>query len=127
MSGALYHMVEKSRWEEHVNNTPTSLYFPQTYKVDGFTHAAKHKERLLMVANQFYTDSKADWIVLEINEKKLSNEVKYESPAPVGDKQSNPEWENQLFPHIYGGIDVDAVTNTFPLLRDGAGKFVGIQ
>ena len=31
-----------------------------------------------------------------------------------------------LFPHIYGGIHPDVVTNTYPVTRDHSGRFLSI-
>jgi uncharacterized protein (DUF952 family) len=42
---------------------------------DGFTHLTANPQLLLSVANQFYQDSKGDWLLLVLEAKKLNAEV----------------------------------------------------
>jgi uncharacterized protein (DUF952 family) len=59
----------------------------------------------------------------------LTAEVKYEPAAPVGEKQTTKFSEGaELFPHLYGTIDKDAVTKELQVLREGStGKFLSIE
>ncbi|CAG9466349.1 unnamed protein product [Pedinophyceae sp. YPF-701] len=123
-SDTLYHMCDSAAWQRCCQ-APDQPYFPPTYDADGFTHLTADPALLLGVANHFYTDVGGDWIVLCIDPSKLKAKVVFEAAAPVGDKPAK-EGE-QLFPHLYGGIDVAAVFDTMRMVRDPAGRFLSIE
>merc|ERR1712232_965723 len=69
-SDILYHMCQKSLWEEAAN--AGTAYFPPTFDEDGgFTHATAVPKRLIDTANHFYTDTKGDWICLQLSRSGL--------------------------------------------------------
>ena len=135
----LYHMCPKSTWDDcKATNTP---YYPPTYHQDGFIHLTGDPKLLIQVANHFYQNEKGDWIVLLIDENRLSSKVVFEPAMPVGDRpsagigitaQQNKvdtglgEEEQQLFPHLYGTINVEAVTGYLPIVRSDDGAFLSI-
>jgi len=105
------------------------MYFPRTYQQDKFTHLTANPQLLLSVANQFYQDSEGDWLLLVLDAAKLKGEVKYEAAAPVGNKPAKelgPGEEPEVFPHLYGGINLDAIQSELSVERDASGKFVSI-
>jgi uncharacterized protein (DUF952 family) len=70
--------------------------------------------------------------VLEINEEALTSEIKYEAPAPVGDKETAEFGSDgdkvEKFPHLYGTIDFDAVLRELNVSRcDDMGTFLSIE
>lgn len=125
----VFHLVQASLWDETVRTGET--YFPPTYDVDGFTHGTSNPEKLLAVANHFYPDVEGDWYCLRMTVESLKEtgvETVYEGTAPVGD--INPDFEgsdDELFPHIHGGIAPAAVLENHPVLRDGSGNFLSIS
>ena len=124
----VFHMVQASLWEAAKASGGT--YYPPTYDADGFTHATANPAKLLNVANHFYPDVRGDWLCLQMTVDSLAaTGVKtiYEGTAPVGDIQ--PEFEgadDELFPHILGGIAPDAVLAEFPIERSEDGRFLRI-
>ena len=57
-------------------------------------------------------------------------QVKYEPAAPVGNtaaKSSKPDETIEIFPHLYGGINLDAILSELPVERDSSGTFLSIQ
>lgn len=68
---------------------------------EGFIHAST-EEQWPRVRRMFYSDLRGPLLLLEIDPERLGAEVRFE----VGDPAS-PE----RFPHIYGPLDVDAVTS----------------
>ena len=55
-------------------------------------------------------------------------EVVFEGTAPVGDKPAEFDNENdELFPHLQGGIHPDAVLGTHAVQRTSEGEFLSIQ
>ena len=56
--------------------------------------------------------------------------MKYEPAAPVGDKPAKelkPGEQALVFPHLYGGINIDAITAELSIQRADNGKFVAIE
>lgn len=125
----VFHLVQATLWDAAVASNET--YFPPTYTEDGFTHGTSNPDKLLNVANHFYPDVAGDWYCLRMTVKSLSDtgvETVYEGTAPVGDKQPDFEGaDDELFPHILGGIDPRAVLEAHPVIRTEAGVFVSIE
>lgn len=123
---SLYHLVQTDLWDK--TQSSGAAYYPPTYSQDGFIHLTADPALLLEVANRFYTDSQGDWEVLVIDPTKLTSEVKYESPAPVGDKPAGDlgAKDEVKFPHLYGTIDYESVERRLPVKRDAAGKFLEV-
>ena len=138
----LYHLVPAKEWDAL---GPSDTYFPATYSADGFTHLTGDPALLLDVANHFYTDIQGDYVVLEMDSRKLGDagEVKWEPAADVGSKKSfsddakngdsseNSSSSKMLFPHLYGGIPKSCLALVgSPLLvnrEEDTGKFLSIE
>lgn len=108
-------------------------YFSATFVHDGFIHATGDPQYLLEAGNHFYKSSPGKWICLEIDVNKLNSKVIYELPAPVG-KIEAIDYEEEhnshvqpRFPHIYGGINKESVTNVFDIVRNYDGEFLSIK
>ena len=99
----IYHMCQKSMWDDC--KAQSKAYFPPTFVADGkMTHATAVPERLISTANHFYTSSVGDWICLELDRgelEKLGIVTIFEDAMPVGEKATNADWEQYVFPHIY--------------------------
>lgn len=124
----LYHLIQAKLWQEAVDGNV--LYFPPTYSQDGFTHATANPKLLLNVANHFYTDVPGDWLCLQMTVESLKTSgiaVVFEGTAPVGDKPANFEGtDDELFPHVLGGIHPSAVLAVHQVIRDDDGTFVSV-
>ena len=66
---------------------------------------------MLGVANRLFTGL-ADVLVLEVDTGRLTSPVKHE-----------PSRSGEVYPHIYGPINLDAVLGVRPLIADGQGRF----
>ncbi|MEL7025012.1 MAG: DUF952 domain-containing protein [Pseudomonadota bacterium] len=125
----LFHLVQADLWRATIESDTT--YFPPTYKQDGFTHATANPELLLNVANHFYTDIPGDWLCLRMTVESLEAEgtkVVFERTAPVGDKSADFDGTNdELFPHIYGGIHPSTVLEVHDVVRSEDGTFVSVS
>ena len=129
----VYHMCEKALWDACAASK--KAYFPPTFKEDGFfTHATAVPSRLVETANHFYTQTKGDWICLELSTEKMEQVgllTVMEAPKPVGEQGVDDGWEQSDWqcPHIYGGLPTTiegVVTRIFPMKRDDQGNFLGI-
>lgn len=102
------HLVPAPVWEQQRNN-PT--YLPEAYKADGFIHCTIGDGRMLAVANMFYTADPRPFLALTLDPDQITSEVRFEDPDAV-------------FPHIYGPLQVAAVSSHRLVERDDQGRFV---
>ncbi|MEO0574533.1 MAG: DUF952 domain-containing protein [Pseudomonadota bacterium] len=124
----LFHLVQADLWEPAMENDVA--YFPPTYEQDGFTHATANPDLLLNVANHFYTDVPGKWWCLRMTVDSLEQagtKVVFEGTAPVGDIEPNFEGtDDELFPHILGGIRPAAVLEVHEVSRAADGTFLSV-
>jgi uncharacterized protein (DUF952 family) len=108
----IYHITPQEEWERA---RAAGSYQADSLQSEGFIHCSK-REQVIPVANRFY-HGRVDLVLLAIEPSRLSAQVKYE----------NLEGGEILFPHIYGPLDLDAVTAAlpFPPAPDGTFSFPG--
>ena len=90
----IYHVVEKSKWEAALVQ---GFYEAGSLAAEGFIHLST-KEQVDGVLQRYYKDQN-DLLLLHIDETKLAAELKYELAPSV----------NELFPHLFGRLNMDAV------------------
>lgn len=114
----IYHITTGADWEQAQLN---GHYTADSLATEGFIHcSARHQVET--VANSFYRDVD-DLVLLCIEEDDLTSELKWEDPAhPTPDSPSRPS-DDDLFPHIYGVINLDAVKDQVRLLRTESGDY----
>ena len=124
----LFHLIQAELWETAVSSN--SEYFPPTYDQDGFTHATANPELLLNVANHFYQDVPGRWLCLRMtldSLKAVGTQVVFEGTAPVGDKAADfSGTDDELFPHVMGGINPAAVLEVHGVTRSDDGEFLAV-
>jgi uncharacterized protein (DUF952 family) len=106
----IYHISTWKAWEEAVKR---NSYQAESLAREGFIHCSM-SEQVLRVAEAFYHGQK-DLVILVIDPTNLIAEVRWE---PGSDK---PE---ELFPHIYGPINLDAVIKVLDFNEDTDGHFI---
>ena len=84
-------------------------YRPRSVDTDGFIHLSQ-PDQVLKVANEFYSGVD-DLILLGIDPHKLICELRWEMA------------EGDTFPHLYGSLNLDAVTSINKFLPDEDGVF----
>jgi uncharacterized protein (DUF952 family) len=94
-------------------------YHANSLSTEGFIHCST-KSQIVGVANAFY-HGQHGLVLLVIDPDKLTSELKWEPPAKPEPTHAR---EGELFPHIYGPINLDAVTNVIPFEPDTNGNFV---
>ena len=92
----IFHITERSTWQEAKQNT---FYEGDMLSTDGFIHCCSFEQIEDVLLNWF--KGKHDIVILEIDPEVLLSPVKYE----------NLEGGQEMFPHIYGPINLDAVIN----------------
>lgn len=105
----IYHICSREAWREA---TKLKIYRPESVVKEGFIHCSKF-EQVLRVASYFYHGQK-DLVLLVINPEKLNAKLLWE---PGSDKP------DELFPHIYGSINLDAINQVLDLGETPDGKF----
>jgi uncharacterized protein (DUF952 family) len=71
------------------------------------------------VANDYFSGVVEPILVLVIETAKLTAEVRFEPPAPVAGSGTSHLEEAQLFPHVYGPLNLNAVTGIGVLQKNG--------
>ncbi len=125
----VYHLVQARLWEPVVE--AGGVYYPPTYEVDGFTHGTSNPDKLLSVANHFYRDVPGKWYCLAMTVTSLEStgvETVFEGTAPVGDIQAEFDGaDDELFPHLLGGISPAAVQHVYAVSRATDGRFLAVE
>ena len=126
----IFHLVQAKLWQSTVSANG-GVYYPPTYDLDGFTHGTANPDKLLVVANHFYREVDGDWLCLRMTSESLKRsgvEVIFEGTAPVGDKPADFEGaDDELYPHILGGITPSAVVEIHKVRRNDSGDFIAID
>jgi uncharacterized protein (DUF952 family) len=114
----IYHIVTMNELKKQ---TADNYYKPVNFENDGFIHCTGDKSVTLLVLEDYFTElSETNVIlILEIDTAGLKAKVKFEPPAPIeGGGTSHMEGE-VMFPHIYGSLNIDAVTGAGIAERTG--------
>lgn len=88
----IYHITRRQVWEEA---QIIGSYVADTLLTEGFIHCSTHTQ-VLKTADRFFKNQ-TGLIILYIDVDKVESEVRYELA------------DNELFPHVYGALNVDAV------------------
>ena len=110
-SYTIYHLTPA----EYFNSLPADQpYRPREFDRDGFIHCTKGEERMLLVADTLYRRVPGDFLVLVIDERKVTAPVQYENVGGI------------LFPHIYGALNREAIVRVITMGRREDGTFLPI-
>jgi len=109
MTAALLHLTSRAVWEAARRS---GVYAADTLEGQGFIHCSTAAQ-ILRVANRFYPGQRG-LVVLVLDPQRLAVEVRWE---PGTDR---PE---ELFPHIYGPISLEAVQKVAGFEPDSDGIF----
>ena len=92
----IFHIIEQSTWQETKSGT---LYEGDTLSINGFIHCCTFEQIEGVLLKWF--KGKRDLVILEIDPEMLTSPIKYESF----------EGGLEVFPHVYGPINLNAVIN----------------
>ena len=109
----ILHITTQKDWEKAQTE---GEYTASSLKLDGFIHCSTIKQTV-DTANIFFKGQHG-LVLLCIDENKLKPECKYEDPSGGGKHDPNV---GNLFPHIYGSINISAVIKVvdFPTNENG--------
>jgi uncharacterized protein (DUF952 family) len=109
----IYHIAFRADWSDALQQGEYRVSTRgRTLEQEGFIHASTARQ-VDGVANAYYADAE-DLVVLLIDPERLTAPLRYD-PVPGA---------QEPFPHIYGPLNVEAVTGTAELRRDGQGRYV---
>jgi uncharacterized protein (DUF952 family) len=115
MVNLIYHITERNQW---LDGQQEGEYRAASLETQGFIHLSK-REQILKVANAVYRGQEG-LVLLAVDPEKLTAELKYEPP----DTQiPAAHYEGELFPHVYGALNLDAVAKVFEFPASPDGTF----
>lgn len=104
----IYHITDDTAWQKA---RPSGWYTPPGFAADGFIHCSDLRQ-VTPVADRLYTGQRG-LALLQIVVSRLVSRVVYE----------NLEGGLEPFPHIYGELNVDAVSRAIPFDPGPDGRF----
>jgi uncharacterized protein (DUF952 family) len=104
----ILHITPADRWAQAKN---LGTYRSDSSDTEGFIHCSTLAQ-VIGSANRFFKDL-TDLVILVIDIDRVTPEIRYEGADP-----------NNLFPHIYGELNIDAVVRVIDLESDTNGLFV---
>ena len=112
----ILHIASRAQWDRA---RARGAYIPRDFDSEGFIHCSTPAQAA-STANSFFRGHR-DLLLLCIDEDLLTAPLRYEAPAPPGGRPSGAV-RSGLFPHLYGELNLDAVTEVleFPCSADGS-------
>jgi uncharacterized protein (DUF952 family) len=111
----IYHITSRKIWREAQQRGD---YQVESLATEGFIHCSTNTQ-VLPVAEKYYPRQR-NLLVLKIDPARLTAELRWEPPAEGAPPPGVPEGE--LFPHVYGPINLDAIVQVFDLETSPDGK-----
>ncbi len=95
MTARIFHITTLQVWEQQ---KAAGSYRHESLETEGFIHCSNEGQVEATWRRIF--GGEAGLVILEINVKQLTSEIRYEEGEP-----------GEMFPHIYGPLNIDAVTS----------------
>lgn len=105
----ILHITHKQAWADAQRN---GFYSAPSLATEGFIHCSTPAQ-VVAVAERFYAGQHG-LVLLILDSKRIQPEVRYEAGTDKPD---------ELFPHVYGTINLDAVTRVLDFEPDHAGRW----
>lgn len=90
----IFHITKHEAWN---SLEADGTYRTEMFPIEGFIHCST-RDQVIQVANLRFR-GQAGLVLLSIDTDKVTSEIRYE----------NLEGGQQMFPHIYGELNIDAV------------------
>ncbi|MGE5672853.1 MAG: DUF952 domain-containing protein [Mycobacterium leprae] len=102
-----YHGTPKRYFE---SLDPSQPYRPPEFAQDGFIHCTDGREAVSIILTIVYRKNPEPFVVLYIDQDRVTSPVRYDDPA-------------QIYPHIYGPLNRDAIVAVREVKRAEDGTF----
>jgi uncharacterized protein (DUF952 family) len=89
---------------------PRQPYVPEPFEREGFIHTTEGREAVSITLTKYYKSSEEPWVVLYIDQDRVTSPIRYDDPGEV-------------FPHIYGPLNRDAIVAVLDIGRAADGTF----
>jgi uncharacterized protein (DUF952 family) len=113
----IYHITSRRAWRETMQR---GEYRVESLEAEGFIHCSTEAQ-VLPVAEKYYPGQRG-LLVLMIDPARLSSDLRWEPPSGGTPPPGVPAGE--LFPHVYGPINLDAIVKVFDLETNPDGKYI---
>lgn len=114
---SVIHIASRRLWSEA---QAAGQYSAPSLAAEGFIHCSTERQ-VVAVAHKFYR-GQTGLVLLVIDPARLNSTLKWEAPAEGAPPPGVPDAD--LFPHIYGPINLDAVTQVLDFEPASSGEFV---
>lgn len=104
----IFHITTRESWN---GARAEGIYRAESLATEGFIHCST-REQVVRTANRFFR-AQTGLVLLSIDADGVAPEIRYE----------NSEGDGEMFPHIYGELNTDAVTRVSEFEPDGEGFF----
>ena len=104
MASIIYHLAFRSDWEAGV---AAGEYRAPSLAEEGFIHASGDEEQMLRVAARLFA-GRADLLALDVDVERLTEGSPW---------VREPSRSGEMYPHVYGPINLDAVVRVRSLSR----------
>ena len=115
--GLIYHITTAAALRNHC---AVDTYGPPSLAREGFIHCTETPSTLLTVARDYYDDATPPLLVLAIDPTRLAAALRFEAPAPIPGGGTTHLSSGELFPHLYGPLELSAIVGVGELRRKGS-------
>ena len=106
----ILHITTKTAWQ---SAQQAGEYSAPSLATEGFIHCST-PEQVVAVAERFYAGQRG-LVLLILDSKRIQAEVRYEAGTDKPDES---------FPHVYGTINLDAITRVLDFEPDLTGNWI---
>jgi uncharacterized protein (DUF952 family) len=104
----IFHIAKSAEWERAERE---GVYRTGSLASEGFIHCSR-SEQVIRVANTLFR-GQTGLVLLEIDSRRVGAEIRYE----------NCEGGQEVFPHVYGALELGAVARVLPFDPGEDGRF----
>jgi len=104
----IFHITTRGAWDAA---KAAGTYWPEAFAAEGFIHCSTPAQVVRVADARFR--GRRELVLLAINTERVAPEIVYE----------NLEGGPELFPHIYGGLNADAVVEVLEFEPGADGHF----
>ena len=105
---SIFHLISVEEWE---SVRAGENWRPSSLADEGFIHCSKNEEQLFGVVQRLFP-GRTDLLALEVDTRRLSSPLVNE-----------PSRSGEIYPHIYGPLDIGAVVKVWRVEADGRGSY----
>jgi uncharacterized protein (DUF952 family) len=111
----VWHIASRAEWDAA---RAAGSYRTASLDTDGFIHCSTAAQ--IVGSADRYFRGRGDLVLLCIDAARVADALRYEPPAVIGGAADRRD--DQLFPHLYGPLAIDAVIRAvpFPCRADGS-------